>query len=166
MLYLNRLETVAEHLALDPTIGLRKTVMLPFVFGPRINLEGLEIDTGRLGIDEDSPAYRAIAAADALIFVDFTEKLGSFRWVDDIFHCDQDRPLVRGGLLNHGWFNPVIPNAEVYLRIRQWEQRPQQQAGGRSEAREGESRMDTRVQRHKAPEGASCGDASLKYEEI
>jgi hypothetical protein len=126
VLYLNRLEGIAEHVHLDLTIGLRKPVMLPFVFGPRINFKALEIDTRCLCIDEDSPAYRAISAANALIFMDFTEKLGSFRRVDDIFQCDEDRPLFKVGLLNHGWFHPEIPDAEVYLRVGKLEQRPQQ----------------------------------------
>ena len=125
MLYLNRLEGIAEHLLLDLTIGLRKTVMLSFMFSPGINLEALEIDIRGLCIDKDSPAYRAISAANALIFVDLTEKLGSFRRVDDIFHGDEDRPLVGVGRFNHGWFNPVIADGEVYLRIRQMEQRLQ-----------------------------------------
>ena len=120
MLYLNRLEGIAEHLLLDLTIGLRKTVMLPFVLSPGINLKALEIDIRGLCIDEDSPAYRAISAANALIFVDLTEKLGSLRRVDHIFHGDEDRPLVEVRLHDHGWFNPVIPNAEVYLRIGQF----------------------------------------------
>src|SRR3984885_2734900 len=126
MLYLNRLEGIAEHLLLDLTIGLRKTVMLPFVFSPGINLKALEIDIRSPCIDEDSPAYRAISAANALIFVDFTEKLGSFGRLDDISQCDKDRPQVKVGLLNHGWFHPVIPVAEVYLCIRQFQQRSQQ----------------------------------------
>src|ERR1700688_3403698 len=69
VLHLNRLEGIAQHPLLDLTIGLRKPVMLSFVFGPGINFKALEIDSRCLCIDEDSPAYRAIPAANALIFM-------------------------------------------------------------------------------------------------
>jgi hypothetical protein len=41
------------------------------------------------------------------------KKLGSFRRINYILHGDEDRPLVGVRFLDHGRFNPVIPDAEI-----------------------------------------------------
>src|SRR6266704_1589654 len=96
--------------------------MLPRVFRPRVDFEALQVCIRCFCIDEDPPAYRAIAATNALIVVDLTEKLGSIRWINYILHGDEDRSLVGVRLLDHGGFNPVIPDAEIQLGI--WQSKP------------------------------------------
>ena len=43
VLDLNRFDGVAEHLSLDLTVGLSEAVMLPLVFGPRVDFEALQV---------------------------------------------------------------------------------------------------------------------------
>jgi hypothetical protein len=124
VLYFDRFDGVPEHLFLSLTVGVSEAVMLPLVFRPRVDFEALQVGVRRLCIDEDSPAYRAIAATNALILVDLMEKLGSFRRINYILHGDEDRSLVGVRFLDHGRFNPVIPDAEIQLSIRQSEPGP------------------------------------------
>jgi hypothetical protein len=98
--------------------------MLPLVFRPRVDFEALQVGVRCFCIDEDSPTYRAIAATDTLIVVDLMEKLGSFRRINHILHGDEDRSLVGVRFLDHGRLNPVIPDAEIQLSIRQSEPGP------------------------------------------
>src|SRR5579863_860693 len=93
VLDLNRFDGVAEHLFLNLTVGLSETVMLPLVFRPGVDFKALQVGIRCFCIDEDPPAYGAVAATNALIVVDLMEKLGSFRRINDILHGDEDRPL-------------------------------------------------------------------------
>ena len=52
------------------------------------------------------------------------EKLGSFRRIKYILHGDEDRPLLGIRFLDHGRLDPVIPDAEILLSIRQSEPGP------------------------------------------
>ena len=132
VLDLDRFDGVAEHLFLSFTVGSSEPVMLPLVFRPRVDFEALQVGVRRFCIHLDSAAYRAIAAANTLVVVDLMEKLGSFRRINHIFHGDEDRPLVGVRFLDHDRFNPVIPDAEIQLSIRQSEPGPEQQACSRS----------------------------------
>src|SRR5579863_3697582 len=144
VLYLDRFDGVAQHVFLKLAVGLSEAVMLPLVFRPGIDFEALQICIRRFCIDEDPPAYRAIAAPHTLVLVDLMEKLGSFRRINYILHGDEDRPLVAVRLLDHDRFNPVIPDAEIELSVRQSEPRPKQQACSCSNACSRKSCMDTR----------------------
>src|ERR1700733_642059 len=124
VLDLDRLDGVAEHLFLNLTVGSSEAVMLPLVFRPRVDFEALQVCIRCFCIDEDPPAYRAIAATNALIVVDLMQELRSFRRINYILHGDEDRPLVGSRFLDHGRFNPVIPDAEIQLSIRQSEPWP------------------------------------------
>ena len=124
MLDLDRFDGIAEHLFLNLSVGLSETVMLPLVFRPRVDFEVFQICIRCFCIDENPPTYGAIAATNALIVVDLMEKLGSFRRINYILHRDEDRPLVGVRFLDHGRFNPVIPDAEIQLGIRQSEPGP------------------------------------------
>ena len=75
MLDFDRLDSIAKHLILTLTIGNGKTVMLSLMFGPRIDLKGLNVDIRIFRIDEDSPTRRTIAATNPLILMDLMEKL-------------------------------------------------------------------------------------------
>ena len=121
---LNGFDGVAEHLFLNLTVGLSEAVMLPLVFGPRVDFEVLQVCIRCFCIDEDPPAYRAIAPTDTLVLVDLMEKLVSFRRINDVLHGDEDRTLVGVRFYDHGRFNPVIPDAEIQLSIRQSEPGP------------------------------------------
>jgi len=123
VLHLDRFDGIAEHLLLDLAIGYGEAVMLSFVFSPRINLEGLQIGVWSFGIGEHSPTRCAVAATDSLILVDLIEELLGLSWIDDIDQDDENRSLVWRGLLNHGRLSPVIPTAEIQIRIWQLEQR-------------------------------------------
>ena len=87
---------MAEHLFLNLSVGLSEAVMLSLVFRPRVDFEALQVGIRCFCIDEDPPAYGAIAATNSLILVDLMEKLGSFRRINYILHGDEDRPLVGG----------------------------------------------------------------------
>ena len=124
VLYFDRFDGIPEHLFLSLTVGMGETVVLPLVFCPGVDFEAFEVSVRCFCIDEDSPAYRAIAATNSLIVMDLTEKLVSFHRINYILHSDEDRPIVGLRFLDHGRFNPVIPNAEIQLSIRQSKQGP------------------------------------------
>ena len=56
-----------------------------------------------------------------MILINVVEEIRCLRWIDDIFDCNQNWPKVGGMLLEHAWFTPMIPCAEINRRAREAE---------------------------------------------
>src|SRR5579863_7290558 len=67
VLYLDRFDGVAQHVFLKLAVGLGEAIVLPLVLRPGIDFKALEVCIRCFSVDEDPPAYRAIAATHTLI---------------------------------------------------------------------------------------------------
>jgi len=163
---LDGLDSIAQHLLFNLLIGNGEPIMLSLMFGPGVNLESLKVGIRGFCIEKDSPTCRTVTATNPLILVDLMEKLRSLRWIDHIFHCDEDWPAAGIGLRKCCRLSPMIPGTEIGRDRRQPEQKLQRQTRSGSDGGEHQGFVDTRVQRDISPKGASDRNASLEDEEI
>src|SRR5580692_6793048 len=80
-----------------------------------------------LRVKENAPLRSPIAAANSLIAINPIQEVLRLSWSDYIFDSNQNRHKVGGMLLEHVWFAPMIPHAEINRRARKPEGELQEQ---------------------------------------
>src|SRR5580692_8598674 len=114
----------------------------------------------------DAPPRSSIAAANSLILINVVQESRRLRWIDDIFDCNQNWPEVGGMLLEHAWFTPMIPCAEINRHVRKTKGELQEQGCADSDPGNEEGHASIRVFCCEAPNSAANCDAALKYKKI
>ena len=115
------------------SVSVSRALVLPLMFRPGIDEEGLQISIGGFGIVEHSPSSCTVATANPLIFVNHSEKLGREFWIDDVFNSYQNRPLIGFWFRKQGWFSPVVPTAQVKIRGGERQGKPQKHTSSDSD---------------------------------
>src|SRR5580692_1809162 len=122
------LPSETEHLFFYGPVGNCKSIVLALVFRPRIDDEGLDIESWGFGVIVDAPTRRAVAAANPLVLVNCFEKLLCIDRVDLVFDGDEHRPIVGLGLHEHRGSWPVIPYVQSRGGFQQRKGQTQEQA--------------------------------------
>jgi hypothetical protein len=136
------------------------------MFCPRFEEKSLQIPLGSCGIVENSPPERSVTATDALILINYGQKLGCRFRIDDVFDGHQDRSLIRFWLRKQSGFSPMIPTAQVNALGRKGQRKPQKNTSCDSKTRDQQGNMNIRTVRRVSPEETAKSHASLKNEQV
>src|ERR1700722_10787440 len=166
MLHDDWFQRVAYDTDFNFAVRYGEAVVLPLMFGPGIHNKRFQIDIRSFRIVVNSPPCGAVAATNSLIFVYLFQEIRRLRRINHIFHGNQNRPEIRGGLLEHLRRGPVIPFTEDNGRVRKPKRELKQHGCGNSDGRYEKGRTNTCALGRDTPECASDRHAALKYEKI
>jgi len=78
-------------------VGAGEAGVLAFVFDPGIDEEGFDVEAGDFGVVEDGPLDGAIAAANALEFIDGLQEVVGAGRIDSVFDENHNRAFFGVG---------------------------------------------------------------------
>src|SRR5450631_3069079 len=87
-------ERILLDLLFELPVSHSKAVVLSSMFHPGIDEKGLQISIRSLGIVEYTPLSCAVAAANTLIFVNYSQKLRRGFRINGVFDGHENGPLI------------------------------------------------------------------------